>query len=124
MKTAKRTSTGVRSLIAPLAGAVILCISSAAFADAGGVPPPAGLISWWPGDGVALDVIGTNHGTLKSGASYAEAEVGQGFSFSGSGGYVGLPNDFFPFPHTGTGTQAFTMELWFKTTSGGVILGQ
>ncbi len=28
------------------------------------VPPPSGLVSWWPGDGDAADIQGANDGTL------------------------------------------------------------
>jgi hypothetical protein len=82
------------------------------------------LIDWWPGDGFALDVVGTNHGVLQNGASYGPGEVGQAFSFTAAGAYVSLPTNFFPYPTTGTSTQSFTFEVWFNTSSGGVILGQ
>src|SRR5690242_20143067 len=49
------------------------------------VQPPAGLTSWWPGDGNANDVVGGNNGTLVGGVTFASAEVGQGFSFNGTG---------------------------------------
>ena len=26
--------------------------------------PPAGVLSWWPGDGTAEDLVGGRHGTL------------------------------------------------------------
>ena len=29
------------------------------------VPPPPGMVAWWPGDGFALDVVGTNLTLLK-----------------------------------------------------------
>ena len=32
-------------------------------------PTPAGLVSWWPGDGNAKDMVGGNDGTLLNGAS-------------------------------------------------------
>jgi hypothetical protein len=87
-------------------------------------PAPIGVISWWPGDGFALDVVGSNNGALENGASYAPGEVGQAFSFSAANAYVALPANFFPFPTTGTANQPFTFEVWFKTRSGGVIIGQ
>ncbi len=31
------------------------------FVTSDGVEPPSGLVSWWPGDGNAFDVVGTNH---------------------------------------------------------------
>jgi hypothetical protein len=46
--------------------------------------------------------------------------VGKGFLFSGGGDdYVALPQNLFP-----TGNEPFSFEVWFKTTSSGVILGQ
>ncbi|HEX4119551.1 MAG TPA: LamG-like jellyroll fold domain-containing protein, partial [Verrucomicrobiae bacterium] len=56
-------------------------------------PPPAGLVSWWRGEGNASDTIGTNNGTLSSsGASYAAGMVGQAFRFDGTNGYVQVPD--------------------------------
>ena len=45
--------------------------------------PPSGLVSWWPGDGNASDIIGPNDGTLINGATFAPGLVGQAFSFDG-----------------------------------------
>jgi hypothetical protein len=45
------------------------------------VEPPAGLVSWWPGDGNADDIVNGNEGTLQYGATFAPGKVGQGFSF-------------------------------------------
>ncbi len=73
--------------------------------------PPAGMISWWPGQDNANDAIGTNNGTLVNAPTYTAGEVGQSFNFSGSGDYVqvatpvGLP----------LGNSARTMMMWFKT---------
>src|SRR5690349_21751738 len=32
------------------------------------LPPPPGLVAWWPGEGDAKDLIGANDGTLQGGA--------------------------------------------------------
>ena len=57
------------------------------------VTPPSGLISWWPGEGNANDIIGTNNGTLAgSGVTFANGEVGQGFRLDGTNGYVQIPD--------------------------------
>ncbi len=77
------------------------------------VPPPAGLVAWWPGDGAVFDVVGTNHGTLQNGATYAAGMVGQAFIFDGI-------DDFFEVAHSpilsfvpgSTGT----IEFWFYRT--------
>jgi hypothetical protein len=56
-------------------------------------PAPAGLVAWWPGEGNANDIIGTNNGTLSSsGATYAGGQVGLGFRLDGTNGYVQIPD--------------------------------
>jgi len=72
------------------------------------------MISWWPGDGNAVDIQGSNNGTLESATTFAPGEVGQAFSFNGvdGGGGVNLGDvpafDFTP-------ASSFTMEAWVKT---------
>ncbi len=73
------------------------------------VQPPVGLVSWWPGDGNANDIAGTNHGTLESGATFALGRVGQAFSFDGVDDYVEVPHD--ASLDIGTG---FTFDAWIK----------
>lgn len=58
----------------------------------GCVPPPSGLISWWPGDGNAGDIVGINHGTLQNGVTFAPGVVGQAFSFDGVDDFVQAPD--------------------------------
>ncbi len=54
---------------------------------------PLGIVSWWPGNGDANDIIGGNDGTLSpSGASYGTGLVGQAFHFDGTNGYVSVPD--------------------------------
>ncbi len=48
------------------------------------VQPPSGLIGWWPGDGNADDITGTNDGTLVGNATFTAGVVGQAFSLPGS----------------------------------------
>jgi hypothetical protein len=94
-----------------------------AFAQTSCTLSPNGLVDWWPANGFAADVAGTNNGALQNGASYAPGEVGQAFDLSASNSYVALPDNFFPFPMTGTSMHPFSFEVWFKTSSGGVIFG-
>ncbi|MBI4463410.1 MAG: LamG domain-containing protein, partial [Acidobacteria bacterium] len=47
------------------------------------VAPPSGLVSWWPGEGNANDIQGTNNGTI-TGTTFATGKVGQAFSFDGN----------------------------------------
>ena len=48
------------------------------------VPPPEGLVSWWPGDADASDIVNGNDGVLINGAlAGVEGKVGGAFSFDG-----------------------------------------
>lgn len=49
------------------------------------VPPPAGLIASWSGDGDATDIVGGNNGVLSGDAGFTSGLVNQAFSFSGNG---------------------------------------
>ena len=70
----------------------LFCLLSAFRAwSADCVSPPAGLVSWWPGEGNANDIAGTNNGTLLNGATFAPSEVGSAFSFNGSNQCVQIP---------------------------------
>ena len=74
------------------------------------VPAPSGLVDWWPGEGNANDVVGTNNGTLVGGVSYAAGEVGQAFSFDGTSGYVSIPDS----PSLDIFVSSITVEAWIK----------
>lgn len=77
------------------------------------VQPPSGLISWWGGDNNALDMVGTNNGTLMGGATYAPGKVGQAFSFSGAGDYVLVPHN------SNLNANNITVDAWIKTPGTG-----
>ena len=49
------------------------------------IDPPAGMVSWWPGDGNADDIVDGNPGTLSGDATFAPGKVGQAFRFDGDG---------------------------------------
>lgn len=71
------------------------------------VSPPAGLVGWWPGDGNASDIAGTNNGILKGGAiATASGVVGSAFSFDGTNGFVQIPDS--PVFHP----TNLTVEAW------------
>ncbi|WP_281183885.1 LamG-like jellyroll fold domain-containing protein [Trichlorobacter lovleyi] len=55
--------------------------------------PPAGLVSWWRGEGNPNDTQGRNNGTLQGGVTYVPGLVGQAFNFEGSTAqYVSVPS--------------------------------
>ena len=53
---------------------------------------PPGLIGWWPAEGNAGDLSGSNHnGTAQGAVTYAPGFMGQAFSFAGSNGIINIP---------------------------------
>lgn len=76
-------------------------------------PPPPNMVSWWPGDGNAADLIGTNDGTLQGGVTFVEGQVGQAFQFDGTGA-VEIADS------PSLNVQAFTIDAWvFPTAADG-----
>lgn len=55
--------------------------------------PPAGLVSWWPGDGNVNDIAdGANDGSLVGNVTFTEGLVGEAFKISGlQGDFVRVP---------------------------------
>jgi uncharacterized repeat protein (TIGR01451 family) len=80
-----------------------------------------GLIDWWRGQGNANDSAGLNNGTASSGGgvSYTRGTDGQAFNFNGNGSYVDLGTG----PDI-VGTGAFTLGVWIRTSSDGMIINQ
>jgi hypothetical protein len=87
------------------------------------VEPPAGLVSWWPGDGDATDIESGFDGTPVNGATFAPGFVAEAFSFDGVSGSrndrVDLPNEALD------GFTDFTVEMWVNTTDtfAGIVSG-
>ncbi len=78
-------------------------------------PAPADTTSWWGGDNNALDMVGTNHGTLVNDATYAAGKVNQAFSFDGTDDYVEMSGNA-----TGVfGASAFTVDFWMYANNNG-----
>jgi Concanavalin A-like lectin/glucanases superfamily/Immunoglobulin domain/Immunoglobulin I-set domain len=74
-------------------------------------PVSSGLVSWWPGEGNANDVIGGNNGMVIGGLSYTNGEVGQAFQLDGTSGYVDVPAS----GSLNVGTNnGFTVEGWIN----------
>lgn len=76
------------------------------------VPPPSGMVSWWPGDGDASDIADGNDGTLQNGATFAAGKVGQAFSLDGVDDYVNLGSTQIIGDDT-----SFTIDAWIKVNS-------
>jgi hypothetical protein len=74
--------------------------------------PPAGLVSWWPGEGNAQDIVDGNSGVLVNGVTFALGRVGQAFSFNGTSSYVQIADN--PNLHF---TNALTIEAWIYPTT-------
>lgn len=61
--------------------------------SAGCVAPPGSLVSWWPGDQDARDIVGDNDGNLIDGAlAGAAGKVAGAFSFDGIDDLLEVPN--------------------------------
>ena len=77
------------------------------------VPPPkSGLVSWWPGEGNADDIVSAHNGVRYTGVSFAPGLVGQAFSFDGLTGYIYVPDSPGLNPPT-----ALTIEAWILTSN-------
>ena len=85
------------------------------------VPSPASLVAWWPGEGDADDIAGTNHGVLLNGVAFTNGVVGQGLFLDGVDDRVVVPDA--PSLNFGPGAD-FSIEAWIKpdaaVTDGGV----
>src|SRR6266851_8347103 len=93
------------------AALLVILLASAGHCPADCVPPPSGLVSWWPGEGDATDIAGTNPGILFNGITFATGQVGQAFSFDGSSSYVQVPAS----ATLDVGqNDGFTMEAWIN----------
>jgi hypothetical protein len=60
-----------------------------------------------------------NNGTLVNGVAYNSSFNGI-LNFDGINDYVSIPNNFINW----TSGQSFTISVWFRTTTSGIILGQ
>jgi hypothetical protein len=88
-------------------------------------PAPSGMTAWYTGDGNANDLVGVNNGSLQNGVTFAPGKVGQAFSLNGSNQFVALPANFLPYPAQGsTSATPLSVDAWFQTATGGVLLGQ
>ncbi len=76
------------------------------------LPPPAGLVGWWPAEGNGNDIVGANNGALQGGATASGAGmVGSAFQFDGATGDVQIPDS--PVFHP----TNLTIEAWVNFSS-------
>ena len=76
-----------------------------------------GLISWWPAEGNAGDIAGTNDGVLCGGVGFARGIVGQAFDFRGKAQKVIIPDN-----ESLKLTNSLTIEGWIYVRGPGFIL--
>jgi hypothetical protein len=76
------------------------------------LPPPAGLVSWWAGDGNPEDLYDLNDLTAQNGATFGPGKVSQALSLDGVDDYFTVANNGSLNP----GTSDFTFEFWVNTT--------
>jgi hypothetical protein len=76
------------------------------------VPPPPGMVSWWPGDGNTKDIKGGNNGVLMNGATFALGKVAQAFQFNGGSDRVFIADS----PSLAV-TASLTLDAWVNAAS-------
>lgn len=95
---------------------LILIISASATANSVScISPPVNLVSWWPGDGDAADLVGGNDGLLGGGVSFGTGMVAQAFDFDGIDDYVQVSDD-----GQGSNLDGFselTIDAWINPQS-------
>jgi uncharacterized repeat protein (TIGR01451 family) len=71
------------------------------------VPPPPGLVAWWPMDGNPLDLWASHNPSATNAITFVPGMVGQGVTF-GTGGYIDIPHS------PALANQQFTIDAWVK----------
>ncbi len=71
-------------------------------------PAAAGLVSWWPGEGDATDIVSGNNGTVINSLVYAPGMVGEAFDHTLTNGAVIVP------AASNLAVQSFTIECWIN----------
>lgn len=102
--TQKRIALGIVTLCCAAALAALFVPRWQPPARAAGcVTPPAGIVSWWPGQNSAVDVVGSNNGTFAAN-TYAAGKVGAAFQLDGVDDFVDVGAGFT--------LDALTLEAW------------
>jgi len=79
-----------------------------------GGSPPSDLVSWWPGNANADDIVGGNNGTLQNGAAFTSGEMGQSFCLGNGGNRFVLIGD--PVPPLLQIQNEITLSVWIYAT--------
>lgn len=116
MKSISKISAHILRMSA--AALLFLCVivaHSSSRADC--VPPPSGLVSWWPGDGNASDIVSGNNGALLNGATFGAAGVGYAFFLSkgDTNACVQVPSSPSLNP-----TGSFSLNAWIFPVADGI----
>jgi len=93
---------------------LVLLTPSIGLAEENCVSPPLGLVSWWTGDGSAIDIVSGNNGTLENETAFAPGIVGEAFSFDGVDDFVRVEDT----PNLRLGTGEMTLDAWIKAPPG------
>jgi CSLREA domain-containing protein len=88
----------------------IFLVSSTSILAQTCTPPPAGMIAWFPGDGNANDIQGSNNGTVNGGVTFTAGKVAQAFTFDGTGDVT---------YSTINAGSAYTVDFWVRPSSSG-----
>src|SRR5438477_3006592 len=88
----------------------LMSATSCLQAEAAGCSPAgAGLVAWWPGDGNATDIVGTNNGILQGGATANRSGlIASAFTFDGTNNYIQFPDSAVFHPTN------LTIEAWVR----------
>jgi len=84
------------------------------------VAPPAGMVSWWPGDGNANDIVGSNNGVLQGTIVFTAGEVDQAFGIPATSDYVEVANAAnlnFGSPKPAGSGGDLSIDAWIETRS-------
>ena len=98
-----------------IVAAAILWSSNSVNADC--VATPSGLVSWWAGEGNAVDSIGNNSGVIQGGVTFSSGEAGEAFNLSGNNQYIRIPNSSVLTP-----TDSFSIDAWIYPTVDGALI--
>ncbi len=103
----------LNTILAMVVAAQIAGAGPAAATDC--LPPPAGLISWYTGNGQAYDLAGTNHALPHGALAYVPGQVGSAFGFDGASAYLDvLDSDDLDFGVA----DNFTIAAWMLFQAG------